>query len=94
MRLKTMLERRRLEQLELRLKHTHPQQKLNENRQILQELENRLRDRMQMLLEENKHRLAIYTGADRRSVSAEKAESGIFLYGTGGRREQSGRCSR
>ena len=61
MRLKTMLERRRLEQLELRLKHTHPQQKLNENRQILQELENRLRNRMQMLLEENKHRLAIYT---------------------------------
>lgn len=61
MRLKTMLERRRLEQLELRLKHTHPQQKLNENRQILQELENRLRDRMQMILEENKHRLAIYT---------------------------------
>ena len=61
MRLKTMLERRRLEQLELRLKHTHPQQKLNENRQILQELENRLRDRMPMLLEENKHRLAIYT---------------------------------
>ena len=61
MRLKTMLERRRLEQLELRLKHTHPQQKLNENRQILQELENRLRDRMQLILEENKHRLAIYT---------------------------------
>ena len=61
MRLKTMLERRRLEQLELRLKHTHPQQKLNENRQRLLELENRLRDRMQMLLEENKHRLAIYT---------------------------------
>ena len=61
MRLKTMLERRRLEQLELRLKHTHPQQKLNENRQSLLELENRLRDRMQMLLEENKYRLAIYT---------------------------------
>ena len=60
MRLKTMLERRRLEQLELRLKHTHPQQKLNENRQRLLELENRLRDRMQMLLEENKYRLAIY----------------------------------
>ena len=57
MRLKTMLERRRLEQLE----HTHPQQKLNENRQRLLELENRLRDRMQMLLEENKYRLAIYT---------------------------------
>ena len=49
MRLKTMLERRRLEQLELRLKHTHPQQKLNENRQILQELENRLRDRICLL---------------------------------------------
>lgn len=61
MRLKTMLECRRLEQLELRLKHTHPQQKLNENRQRLLELENRLRDRMQMLLEENKYRLAIYT---------------------------------
>lgn len=61
MRLKTMLERRRLEQLELRLKHTHPQQKLNENRQRLLELENCLRDRMQMLLEENKYRLAIYT---------------------------------
>ena len=61
MRLKTMLERRRLEQLALRLKHTHPQQKLNENRQRLLELENRLRDRMQMLLEENKYRLAIYT---------------------------------
>lgn len=61
MRLKTTLERRRLEQLELRLKHTHPQQKLNENRQRLLELENRLRDRMQLLLEENKYRLAIYT---------------------------------
>ena len=61
MRLKTMLEARRPEQLELRLKHTHPQQKLNENRQRLLELENRLRDRMQMLLEENKYRLAIYT---------------------------------
>lgn len=61
MRLKTTLERRRLEQLELRLKHTHPQQKLNENRQRLLELENRLRDRMQQLLEENKYRLAIYT---------------------------------
>lgn len=61
MQLKITLERRRLEQLELRLKHTHPQQKLNENRQILQELENRLRDRIQMLLEENKYRLAIYT---------------------------------
>ena len=61
MRLKTTLERRRLEQLELRLKHTHPQQKLNESRQRLLELENRLRDRMQLLLEENKYRLAIYT---------------------------------
>ena len=61
MRLKTTLERRRMEQLELRLKHTHPQQKLNENRQRLLELENRLRDRMQLLLEENKYRLAIYT---------------------------------
>ena len=88
MRLKTMLERRRLEQLELRLKHTHPQQKLNENRQRLLELENRLRDRMQMLLEENKYRLAILHGADRRSVPSEKAESGIFVYGTGGRRER------
>ncbi len=57
--IKTTLERRKLEQLELRLRHTHPRQKLNENRQMLLELENRLRERMQQILEKNKHRLAI-----------------------------------
>lgn len=58
--LKSAFERRRLEQLELRLRHTHPVQKLNENRQILLELDNRLRECMRQILEKNRHRLAIY----------------------------------
>lgn len=58
--LKSSFERRRLEQLELRLRHTHPVQKLNENRQILLELDNRLRECMRQILEKNRHRLAIY----------------------------------
>ena len=58
--LKSSFERRRLEQLELRLRHTHPVQKLNENRQILLELDNRLRKCMWQILEKNRHRLAIY----------------------------------
>lgn len=58
--LKSSFERRRLEQLELRLRHTHPMQKLNENRQILLELDNRLRECMRQILEKNRHRLAIY----------------------------------
>lgn len=57
---KSSFERRRLEQLELRLRHTHPVQKLNENRQILLELDNRLRECMRQILEKNRHRLAIY----------------------------------
>lgn len=58
--LRIQTERRRLEQLHLRLKYTHPGQKLNEKRQLSVDLENRLRRQMEQRLEHSRHRLALY----------------------------------
>lgn len=52
--------RGRVERCGLRLKMLHPRQKLNENRQYLAELENRLRSSMENRLTGEKHRLALY----------------------------------
>ncbi len=49
-----------LEQLSLRLKYSHPRQKLLEERQFTDELETRLRRGMERKMEESRHRLAIY----------------------------------
>ncbi|MCI7180440.1 MAG: exodeoxyribonuclease VII large subunit [Schaedlerella sp.] len=49
-----------LEQLSLRLKYSHPRQKLLEERQFTDELECRLRRGMKRKMEESRHRLAIY----------------------------------
>lgn len=51
--------RNTLERLALRLRYTHPRQKLNENRQYAADLENRLRTLMGQRLEKERHRLAI-----------------------------------
>lgn len=53
-------ERQRLEQQALRLRYTHPRQKLNERRQYAAELESRFRRQMEKRMEECRHRLAIY----------------------------------
>lgn len=52
--------RRRSEQLQLRLKYTHPNQKLNEKRQLSVDLENRLQRQMEQRLEQSRHRIALY----------------------------------
>lgn len=56
---KTEEKRALLEHLKMRLKFTHPRQKLNENRQYAAELENRLRNCMESRLIKEKHRLAL-----------------------------------
>lgn len=52
--------RRQMEQMAFRLKVAHPRQKLNEQRQYLAELDSRMRIRMNSVLEESRHKLAIY----------------------------------
>lgn len=58
--LKIQTERRRLEQMSLKLKYGHPRQKLNEKKQLSDELESRLRRQMEKKLHDSRHRLAIY----------------------------------
>lgn len=58
--LKIQTERRRLEQMSLKLKYGHPRQKLNEKKQLSDELESRLRRQMEKKLDDSRHRLAIY----------------------------------
>lgn len=53
-------DRKRLEQMALKLKYGHPRQKLNEKRQLSDELESRLRRQMEGRLQESRHQLAIY----------------------------------
>ena len=48
-----------LDRLQLRLRHAHPRQKLNESRQYAADLESRLRNLMSSRLELEKHRLAL-----------------------------------
>ncbi len=52
--------RQRLSQLSLRLRHASPQQRLNENRQRLADLETALRRQMERRLEVRRHQMAIY----------------------------------
>lgn len=52
--------RRQMEQMAFRLKVAHPRQKLNEQRQYLADLDSRMRIRMNLVLEESRHKLAIY----------------------------------
>lgn len=52
--------RRQMEQMAFRLKVAHPRQKLNEQRQYLADLDSRMRIRMNSVLEESRHKLAIY----------------------------------
>lgn len=58
--LKIQTERRRLEQMSLKLKYGHPRQRLNEKKQLSDELESRLRRQMEKKLHDSRHRLAIY----------------------------------
>lgn len=52
--------RQELEQMGIRLRYTHPRQKLNDRRQYAADLEIRLCREMQRTLEKSWHRLAIY----------------------------------
>ena len=52
--------RARTERYQMRLKMSHPRQKLNENRQYLIDLENRMRSCMENRLTGQRHRLALY----------------------------------
>lgn len=52
--------RARAERYQMRLKMSHPRQKLNENRQYLIDLENRMRSCMENRLTGQRHRLALY----------------------------------
>ncbi len=52
--------RRQTEQMAFRLKVAHPRQKLNEQRQYLADLDSRMRISMNSVLEERRHKLAIY----------------------------------
>lgn len=70
------LERRRVEQIELRLKYMHPRQKLNDKRQFAVDLENRLRMQMKQKLEKNRHELALYIEKMRRLSPIEKLSQG------------------
>lgn len=60
MRQRLQTERQRLSKLSLQLKYASPQQKLNENRQRLADLETELRQQMKYELETRRHELAIY----------------------------------
>lgn len=59
MRMKIQTARQQLQQSALRLKASHPRQKLNEQRQYAAELETALRTKMQSRLTGERHRLAL-----------------------------------
>lgn len=60
MTLRLQNKRGQLEQMKLRLQHTHPQQKLNDRRQLAADLEQRLRWQMKQQLTESRHVLELY----------------------------------
>lgn len=78
-------ERRRSDQLLLRLKYTHPGQKLNEKRQLSADLENRLRRQMEQKLEHSRHRLALYIEKMKGVSPIEKLSQGYsYVEGSNG----------
>ena len=76
MQLRTQSERNKAERMALRLKYTHPKQKLNEKRQQAVDLENQLRMLMKQKLDENRHWLALYIEQMRRLSPIEKMSQG------------------
>lgn len=60
MQLRIQNERRRAEQMAVKLRFTHPRQKLNEQRQYAADLETRLRGQMEKRLKDERHKLALY----------------------------------
>lgn len=78
-------ERRRSEQLQLRLKYTHPSQKLNEKRQFSVDLENRLQRQMKQRLDQSRHRLEIYIEKMKGVSPIEKLSQGYsYVEGSSG----------
>ena len=69
-------ERRKIEQFALRLRYTHPRQKLNEKRQLAVDLENRLQMQMKQNLDKKKHQLALYIEKMKRLSPLEKLGQG------------------
>lgn len=69
-------ERSRLEQMHLRLRYTHPRQKLNEKRQFSVDLENRLRRQMERQVEQARHRMALYAEKMKGLSPVEKLSQG------------------
>lgn len=76
MQLRIQSERNKAERIALRLKYTHPKQKLNEKRQQAVDLENQLRMLMKQKLDENRHWLALYIEQMRRLSPIEKMSQG------------------
>lgn len=76
MQLRIQSERNKAERMALRLKYTHPKQKLNEKRQQAVDLENQLRVLMKQKLDENRHWLALYIEQMRRLSPIEKMSQG------------------
>ena len=62
MTVRTDMDRNLLERLQMRLRHAHPRQKLNENRQYTAGLENSIRSLMKEKITEERHRLALSAG--------------------------------
>lgn len=76
MQLRIQSERNKAERMALRLKYTHPKQKLNEKRQQAVDLENQLRMLMKQKLDENRYWLALYIEQMRRLSPIEKMSQG------------------
>lgn len=76
MQLRIQSERNMAERMALRLKYTHPKQKLNEKRQQAVDLEDQLRMLMKQKLDENRHWLALYIEQMRRLSPIEKMSQG------------------
>lgn len=78
-------ERKRLEQLRLRLKYTHPGQKLNEKRQLAADMESRLRLQMEDRLRQDRHRVALYAEKMKGLSPIEKLSQGYsYVEGNNG----------
>ena len=68
--------RAKSERFALKLKYAHPQQRLNEKRQLTAEMENKIRQLMNDKLEIRKHRFALYMEAMKRLFPLEKLSQG------------------
>lgn len=79
-------ERKRAEHLALKLKYTHPRQKLNEKRQLACVLEDRLHEQMGRHISQSRHRLAIYIEKMKGASPLHKLNQGYsYVQGEDGR---------